>query len=102
MIRLPPRSTLFPYTTLFRSRHLHLRLDGPAQGGRRLPPQRGAARPRRPLRGPDRRPPDRKSKRLNPRHANILDVVFCFKKNKSHHSIVCRLSLTSTTTHSNL
>src|SRR5438874_7361175 len=70
MIRRPPRSTLFPYTTLFRSR------------SRGRPPQgsRGAAR----LRG-DRargRRADRKSTRLNSSHVEISYAVFCLKKKK--------------------
>src|SRR3712207_8753525 len=99
MIRRPPRSTLFPYTTLFRS-------VARAAGRRRLPevgdaqPGRGelldlrlrarrvgdvghlGAQPRRAHR-------DRKSTRLNSSHANISYAVFCLKKkkNKAHTSI---------------
>src|SRR6266849_6881861 len=65
MIRRPPRSTLFPYTTLFRSRALVCRLRN---GGR--------ARPRR---DPQR---DRKSTRLNSSHEWISYAVFCLKKKK--------------------
>src|SRR5438445_9381226 len=74
MIRRPPRSTLFPYTTLFRS------LRGPA----REPRRRGAARrDQRPVEGRCRRAgPDRKSTRLNSSHANISYAVFCLKKKK--------------------
>src|SRR6266498_4404654 len=66
MIRRPPRSTLFPYTTLFRSR------PGPGDhvGGQ----QRGA--------GADRR--DRKSTRLNSSHVRISYAVFCLKKKKKY------------------
>src|SRR5215203_3630887 len=64
MIRRPPRSTLFPYTTLFRS----------PRGHRRRP----AARHRRHARGDHRG--DRKSTRLNSSHANISYAVFCLKK----------------------
>src|SRR5256885_7552744 len=69
MIRRPPRSTLFPYTTLFRSR-------GRPQARRR----RGAAavRPRTKA----RRPRDRKSTRLNSSHLVISYAVFCLKKKK--------------------
>src|SRR3712207_7792427 len=98
MIRRPPRSTLFPYTTLFRSaRDLggDLRLGGPRRDRRAAAPRRpdrrhqraqpeGAATPspRRP-RPADRRPePDRKSTRLNSSHANISYAVFCLKKKK--------------------
>src|SRR3989442_8730631 len=77
MIRRPPRSTLFPYTTLFRSRPP---LIDPARGGGS---HRGsvAAAPRgAPV--PDRRQarPDRKSTRLNSSHVRISYAVFCFKK----------------------
>src|SRR3712207_8871883 len=85
MIRRPPRSTLFPYTTLFRSGH--------GQGGRGLLRQarRGrhaeAVRARRALvlRRPRRaaRREDRKSTRLNSSHANISYAVFCLKKKKN-------------------
>src|SRR6267378_4462817 len=65
MIRRPPRSTLFPYTTLFRSR-----------GGA------GAARARRPHRLGEPSPRDRKSTRLNSSHVEISYAVFCLKKKK--------------------
>src|SRR2546421_3331310 len=81
MIRRPPRSTLFPYTTLFRS------------------PRRGP--PRRALRGPGAPPPrsssqhdrlaplarDRKSTRLNSSHDQISYAVFCLKKKKKHTTL---------------
>src|SRR6266487_5842191 len=73
MIRRPPRSTLFPYTTLFRS-------DGGSGRGR------GAGRRgREPLRAPPRAPgrEDRKSTRLNSSHPSISYAVFCLKKKKS-------------------
>src|SRR3712207_7148489 len=84
MIRRPPRSTLFPYTTLFRSRK-GASPQGP-QGEHRdrapgaflvLGHHRGEHRLRpfrRPLGG------DRKSTRLNSSHANISYAVFCLKK----------------------
>src|SRR3712207_8115321 len=92
MIRRPPRSTLFPYTTLFRSK------------ARRMHDQRVEARP--PLGRIDSRHRllarriggeavdgfgrDRKSTRLNSSHANISYAVFCLKKKKiSHHYSVC-------------
>src|SRR6266508_6238041 len=65
MIRRPPRSTLFPYTTLFRSRRWAVR---PSTPGRTGPPLR-------------RR--DRKSTRLNSSHVAISYAVFCLKK-KNH------------------
>src|SRR5690242_12102822 len=76
MIRPPPRSTLFPYTTLFRSpgRHRCRR----AVGGRRA--IAAPARPRpRPRAEPVR---DRKSTRLNSSHMSISYAVFCLKKKK--------------------
>src|SRR3712207_8515828 len=96
MIRRPPRSTLFPYTTLFRSVQVvgedeyHV---GPARwrrgfvyfGFRTFPPTRGAHQrrgdqDRRQQSTPCRR--DRKSTRLNSSHANISYAVFCLKKKK--------------------
>src|SRR3712207_8364662 len=78
MIRRPPRSTLFPYTTLFRSAGP---LPGPVHrhGERGRDDPRPAARPHggHPLRR------DRKSTRLNSSHANISYAVFCLKKKKS-------------------
>src|SRR3712207_7454253 len=90
MIRRPPRSTLFPYTTLFRSAEVLHRL-GPA-GHREAQavlraaaavPRRDQAREERVAR-PDRRPRDRKSTRLNSSHANISYAVFCLKKKKNN------------------
>src|SRR5471032_3597869 len=65
MIRLPPRSTLFPYTTLFRSRH----------GRRQRPALLQCHGPR-----PRRRDQDRTSTRLNSSHITISYAVFCLKK----------------------
>src|SRR3712207_9013901 len=101
MIRRPPRSTLFPYATLFRS--------GLAQVVRREPAyvdpveqdptlervvepggelrQRGLAGPRRADQGEDR-----KSTRLNSSHANISYAVFCLKKT-NHTTILSSLLL---------
>src|SRR3712207_8551372 len=91
MIRRPPRSTLFPYTTLFRSRRDGLRLSagGDAAGRdehgeahqRRTPPGRAPAA-HGSAAGSDRL--DRKSTRLNSSHANISYAVFCLKKKKRH------------------
>src|SRR5687768_17988875 len=92
MLRRPPRSTLFPYTTLFRSR-------GRPDVRQPLPEMRAAARPARPLRrgrGPEPRGGqpdgaalgaeplgrDRKSTRLNSSHGYISYAVFCLKKKK--------------------
>src|SRR3712207_8397974 len=91
MIRRPPRSTLFPYTTLFRSLHAAL-ARRPEHVGRPAP-ERARAGDRR-LRRPDPRPVrgrDRKSTRLNSSHANISYAVFCLKKKKKiterHYSL---------------
>src|SRR3712207_7417454 len=88
MIRRPPRSTLFPYTTLFRSEGqvaalaALARLDD-ALIARRMLPQDGLET----LRGPATRA-DRKSTRLNSSHANISYAVFCLKKKRSEHVVV--------------
>src|SRR5438876_6891432 len=77
MIRRPPRSTLFPYTTLFRSTRPARRRDGDRAG------PRGAGGPgERELRavGSGTNPPDRKSTRLNSSHPSISYAVFCLKK----------------------
>src|SRR2546422_4969064 len=83
MIRRPPRSTLFPYTTLFRS-HVHLQNVGPAvvveigdinahaRKTRMLEPRAGSIG--------KRAIPDRKSTRLNSSHGYISYAVFCLKK----------------------
>src|SRR3712207_8509802 len=89
MIRRPPRSTLFPYTTLFRSRAGNGHTVPQARPG--LPPAGSLGRRVRELdaeRGPDRHVPqgalDRKSTRLNSSHANISYAVFCLKKKKNN------------------
>src|SRR3712207_7861089 len=85
MIRRPPRSTLFPYTTLFRSPEPHhvpgvvhdhrAVLDGTLVAGAGLRGHEDAAGGHGAARG------DRKSTRLNSSHANISYAVFCLKKN---------------------
>src|SRR3712207_7308598 len=91
MIRRPPRSTLFPYTTLFRSGgHRDARVYSEERGQStvstgQLPADqtgRGGAHPRTsvPFDGCAR---DRKSTRLNSSHANISYAVFCLKKKKN-------------------
>src|SRR2546422_5077960 len=82
MIRRPPRSTLFPYTTLFRSVLARLGADGP-------PPPRPAPRLRSLVRALDR-DGDRKSTRLNSSHGYISYAVFCLKKKKTRNSSSCR------------
>src|SRR3712207_8669076 len=102
MIRRPPRSTLFPYTTLFRSHHalehghelLQAAVDAPggevgALVGLGVLAQRGRSRARGGLRRRvealhDHRRRDRKSTRLNSSHANISYAVFCLKKKKNN------------------
>src|SRR3712207_8039743 len=100
MIRRPPRSTLFPYTTLFRSREEHgappRRAPERARGQAPRPQRRAAARRRRPALGPVERAVrdrsglrDRKSTRLNSSHANISYAVFCLKKKHiTKHAII--------------
>src|SRR5690349_22188730 len=85
MIRRPPRSTLFPYTTLFRSR-------GDVAPGRRpaaglaarddLPAPAGRGRRRGPA---GQEGQDRKSTRLNSSHVEISYAVFCLKKKKKQY-----------------
>src|SRR3712207_7520001 len=83
MIRRPPRSTLFPYTTLFRSRRRDHRPRRVRQRGRgRAASLRDHGRHREvpPCARAGRL--DRKSTRLNSSHANISYAVFCLKKKK--------------------
>src|SRR3712207_9019511 len=88
MIRPPPRSTLFPYTTLFRSDGVdHYRVSpvAPQEGGVDQLQPRPHVRRRRELEDyPEGQQEDRKSTRLNSSHANISYDVFCFKKKKSN------------------
>src|SRR3712207_8841086 len=88
MIRRPPRSTLFPYTTLFRSASVLLLergdeslVGGVVEVGR---PVRGVEKAEHRLadRADDVLIGDRKSTRLNSSHANISYAVFCLKKKK--------------------
>src|SRR5437867_6474384 len=88
MIRRPPTSTLFPYTTLFRSARGHSFLGlaarppwgaaAPARGDSCAPPHRGAR--------------DRKSTRLNSSHRTISYAVFCLKK-KRHSTVFNRYTV---------
>src|SRR3712207_7385094 len=87
MIRRPPRSTLFPYTTLFRSSTVADELDGRIAVGRvNVDAQPGIAQALRvqavPLVVMILQGQDRKSTRLNSSHANISYAVFCLKKKK--------------------
>src|SRR3712207_7683702 len=88
MIRRPPRSTLFPYTTLFRSSRVtsaKKRSESVSPcTSERCSPSRSSS-PGSPQMTPlwaNRR--DRKSTRLNSSHANISYAVFCLKKKKNH------------------
>src|SRR5258705_9944231 len=76
MIRRPPRSTLFPYTTLFRSKRTRGFRPKPAPGTESLPPRwrRHAGL-------------DRKSTRLNSSHLGISYAVFCLKKKNNGQNI---------------
>src|SRR5258707_10994135 len=76
MIRRPPRSTLFPYTTLFRSKTTS-----------RKPLREALRELYRGSEGGSRERGDRKSTRLNSSHANISYAVFCLKKKKQKTSI---------------
>src|SRR3712207_8198357 len=96
MIRRPPRSTLFPYTTLFRSEALEAAHRQNVMHGD-LTPEHIIVGPA----GPDGTEPvtvsgfgmgasrsDRKSTRLNSSHANISYAVFCLKKKKLHLPVI--------------
>src|SRR3712207_7857082 len=84
MIRRPPRSTLFPYTTLFRSLPLLSQPAGPgARLGSAAKHDNGASRMK--IMRNQRGQSDRKSTRLNSSHANISYAVFCLKKKILHH-----------------
>src|SRR5438477_8007084 len=90
MIRPPPRSTLFPYTTLFRSQLHRQELLPVCLAIVAL------------LRGPPRpvrqfcRGPDRKSTRLNSSHMSISYAVFCLKKKKTKRALPCTASAHTT------
>src|SRR2546427_1273513 len=91
MIRRPPRSTLFPYTTLFRSLTV-LRLVGahrvPDRGEGGLVGQEPCVRDRT----------DRKSTRLNSSHSQISYAVFCLKKKKTTRIRQCLIDVIRQTT----
>src|SRR2546430_12730369 len=86
MIRRPPRSTLFPYTTLFRSRPAY-REDRRAGGASRGDGRRGIV----PGDEEHRASRDRKSTRLNSSHSQISYAVFCLKKKKKIRRIMIRV-----------
>src|SRR3712207_8508111 len=100
MIRRPPRSTLFPYTTLFRSTRVPIRpaiagaqtvgVVTTTGGGATMVVDRLAARGVR-VEGPSPETLarlDRKSTRLNSSHANISYAVFCLKKKQNQNIII--------------
>src|SRR3712207_7409102 len=97
MIRRPPRSTLFPYTTLFRSQQVHENLFTLIKSEAKANPNRndiaahcgqnGSNEADRKQQASERRwreGKDRKSTRLNSSHANISYAVFCLKKKKRY------------------
>src|SRR2546427_9549157 len=99
MIRRPPRSTLFPYTTLFRS-YAQVPAFAFAAGGAvdadglaTWEPVGGAVRVGEQVEDPidrgrdDAREGDRKSTRLNSSHSQISYAVFCLKKKKKRHNV---------------
>src|SRR2546422_3078673 len=94
MIRRPPRSTLFPYTTLFRSIPMGIkpvriaRGEEQAFGAVRLGQLRAFASQILRRRGGSQRRRDRKSTRLNSSHGYISYAVFCLKKKKKTYSKV--------------
>src|SRR3712207_8803049 len=95
MIRRPPRSTLFPYTTLFRSER---RLERRVELDHRVARPVAVVADDDPVRAQevlDRRAlleelRDRKSTRLNSSHANISYAVFCLKKKKNSYTFLTR------------
>src|SRR3712207_6978436 len=84
MIRRPPRSTLFPYTTLFRSVVGRVAVGGAALEVEALPLGERADRLCLGLAVHHLADQDRKSTRLNSSHANISYAVFCLKKKNDH------------------
>src|SRR3712207_8516900 len=101
MIRRPPRSTLFPYTTLFRSEPRPARQPGsvfPFLDG--LAPDENAIVPCQILaKSLSKSIKDRKSTRLNSSHANISYAVFCLKKKTQLEISLVNLIVTSISSH---
>src|SRR5256885_12201209 len=83
MIRRPPRSTLFPYTTLFRSRRSGRVRKVSRTVASQLSQDRALAQPKAEAKAGR----DRKSTRLNSSHLVISYAVFCLKKKKNHQQI---------------
>src|SRR5207245_4436906 len=92
---LPPRSTLFPYTTLFRSRRERMRAAGPLAAPVEQAEVVGARAAPGDLEGGGER--DRKSTRLNSSHGSISYAVFCLKKKKKKNARLKRLIPTNKT-----
>src|SRR5947209_15148122 len=102
MIRRPPRSTLFPYTTLFRSGSAAAAGMSFGHGFLRHPdlfPGRRSGEPWGERNVSLDVPGDRKSTRLNSSHANISYAVFCLKKKRTHHTRTQRRHDVAKTTH---
>src|SRR3989442_3603126 len=102
MIRRPPRSTLFPYTTLFRS--LTVTLKGlqhqrPAVRRARLRTSGNQVCSNSWTRRPNQSDRDRKSTRLNSSHVRISYAVFCLKKKKKQHYIIDHSDVNSNDRH---
>src|SRR5438034_5144540 len=96
MIRRPPRSTLFPYTTLFRSHAPQVHSN--QHRGNRDGERRGDAQqpgPEAKVDGGGRRRRDRKSTRLNSSHTVISYAVFCLKKKKNRKNDTYKKSTTN-------
>src|SRR3712207_8281521 len=102
MIRRPPRSTLFPYTTLFRSPFARAKVVAGLQSAAKARPvpdealEQLAADVEEEMRleGTEVTTEDRKSTRLNSSHANISYAVFCLKK-KNYNRFACSTALTT-------
>src|SRR2546429_5598638 len=98
MIRRPPRSTLFPYTTLFRSRRQTDKIDDLVAEGKPLPPLAGVPVAVKDVISTRGIKTDRKSTRLNSSHGYISYAVFCLKKKKNSgesHILSVQASFTS-------
>src|SRR5256885_4280298 len=102
MIRRPPRSTLFPYTTLFRSDMQVFRFYGAAAGAAEIPAIKPVRHALQAVRAAGHgmhfrlaAHEDRKSTRLNSSHLVISYAVFCFKKKHTDY-ILCALQLQHT------
>src|SRR3712207_8852455 len=100
MIRRPPRSTLFPYTTLFRSALVHFRpgsthVTTPETGSLELREIAHEFNKMTERLERQREVQDRKSTRLNSSHANISYAVFCLKKKRKYNADIVGLDTTT-------